>query len=116
MLISMTITCAFVIFAQGKVVYKPLYGTTTEDCNLDFSTIVSVSRNYTDISPPKGFNVLKMSFNWYIVMGALIVFIVSIPLSYISPVQSKAIDNRKLLSPIVHRFVKYKLTPQNDGD
>lgn len=57
----------------------------------------------------KGFNILDMSFNWYVVLGSFIVFAVGIPFSYILKPEKGEQFNVNLLSPIVQRFVNYEL-------
>lgn len=64
----------------------------------------------TDSPSDNGFNILDMSFNWYTVLGAIIVFAVGIPLSYILTPEKGTKFNVKLLSPIVQPFVSYELT------
>lgn len=62
-------------------------------------------------SPPKeSFNILNISFNWYMILGASVVFIVGIPLSYILPPGKDAKFDPKLLSPVIQPLFRYELT------
>uniref|UniRef100_T1PIW0 Sodium:solute symporter family protein n=1 Tax=Musca domestica TaxID=7370 RepID=T1PIW0_MUSDO len=57
----------------------------------------------------KGFHILDLSFNWYSTLGAIIVFAVGIPLSYILSPEKGAKFDVKLLSPIIQPFANYEL-------
>lgn len=57
----------------------------------------------------KDFNILDMSFNWYVLLGTLIVFAVGIPFSYILSPEKCAKFDIKPLSPVIQPFVKYEL-------
>lgn len=57
----------------------------------------------------KGFSILDMSFNWYVVLGTFIVFAVGIPVSYIVKPEKGEKFDVNLLSPLVQPFVHYEL-------
>lgn len=63
----------------------------------------------TETLAEKGFNILDMSFNWYVVLGTFIVFAVGVPLSYILEPEKGAKFDVKLLSPLIQPFVNYEL-------
>lgn len=69
---------------------------------------------HQDIPVDKGFNILDLSFNWYVTLGAIIVFVVGIPLSYILTPEKGTKYDAKLLSPIIQPFVKYELAQEEE--
>ncbi|XP_073819350.1 sodium-coupled monocarboxylate transporter 2-like [Musca autumnalis] len=77
----------------------------------NMSPLLPTAANILDNIPAsdKGFNILDLSFNWYVTLGAIIVFVVGIPLSYILKPEKTAKFDVKLLSPIIQPFAKYEL-------
>ncbi|KAH8382313.1 hypothetical protein KR009_002884 [Drosophila setifemur] len=88
----------------------PLNGTFTTELPLNTSSSALLSLT-TEI-PPKdeGFSILDLTFNWYVVVGFIITWVVAIPLSYILKDHPDAKLDPKLLSPVVQPFVNYELT------
>ncbi|XP_013102156.2 sodium-coupled monocarboxylate transporter 2 [Stomoxys calcitrans] len=99
--------------SQGRNHYEPLPSSVEACPALNVTTIplfsnLSLSHNH-NTSIDKGFNILDLSFNWYVTLGTIIVFAVGIPLSYILPPDKGTKFDVKLLSPIIQPFVKYEL-------
>uniref|UniRef100_A0A1B0BS69 Sodium-coupled monocarboxylate transporter 2 n=1 Tax=Glossina palpalis gambiensis TaxID=67801 RepID=A0A1B0BS69_9MUSC len=110
---SMLTMLVIVLGAQGGISYEPL-PTSTESC-VNGSNLMQNFENFTSLlltdSPPKdSFNILNVSFNWYMVLGASVVFIVGIPLSYILPPGKDAKFDPKFLSPVIQPLLRYELT------
>ncbi|XP_065354579.1 sodium-coupled monocarboxylate transporter 2-like [Calliphora vicina] len=110
---SMLTMLVIVILAQGRLHYQTL-PSSVEYCPVlnmtqsNISPLVNLPLQ-TEIPLDKGFNILDMSFNWYVVLGTFIVFAVGIPFSYILTPEKGAKFDVKLLSPIIQPFVNYEL-------
>ncbi|XP_075146357.1 sodium-dependent multivitamin transporter [Haematobia irritans] len=110
---SMLTMLYIVTASQGRNHYTPLPGS-IEACPVLNITTPSTSQISDlpltqDIPSDKEFNILDLSFNWYVTLGSIIVFAVGIPLSYILKPEEGTKYNVKLLSPIIQPFVKYEL-------
>ncbi|XP_037947006.1 sodium-coupled monocarboxylate transporter 1-like [Teleopsis dalmanni] len=111
---SMLAMLVIILGAQGRIHYKtlPLTLDGCEELNKTIasttSTLLHSTQHGTNAS--EGFNIFDLSFNWYVVVGAIILFVVGIPLSYIIPPEKDEKFNPKLLSPILQYFMKYELT------
>lgn len=53
----------------------------------------------------KPFDIFRLSFPWYAVVGSLLIWLVGIPLSYLMQPDSKNTVDVKLLAPVVRRLV-----------
>uniref|UniRef100_A0A1A9WF67 Sodium-dependent multivitamin transporter n=1 Tax=Glossina brevipalpis TaxID=37001 RepID=A0A1A9WF67_9MUSC len=111
---SMLTMLVIVLGAQSRINYEPL-PTSTESC-INVNSLKENNENFTSSfsmdSPPAkdSFSILNISFNWYMVLGAFIVFIVGIPLSYILPPGKDAKYDPNLLSPVIQPLFRYELT------
>ncbi|RZC34409.1 SSF domain containing protein [Asbolus verrucosus] len=89
-----------------KYHYKPL---SVEKC--DSFNITSIIRNITTTSSTdfdlhsQPFFLFRVSFYWYPVIGALIVIVVGLLVTWICKEENENKYNKDLYSPIVHRFV-----------
>ncbi|XP_017488496.1 PREDICTED: sodium-coupled monocarboxylate transporter 2, partial [Rhagoletis zephyria] len=114
---SMVAMFVIVMGAQGRLHYSAL-PTSVENCPTANATLSSNSTSFYTTSATEtpststatSFNIFDLSFNWYVMVGNFIVFLVAIPLSYIVPAEKDYKWDLKLLSPVVHPFVKYELT------
>ncbi|KAH8355921.1 hypothetical protein KR200_002246 [Drosophila serrata] len=113
---SITVMASIVICSWGRNHYDTL-PKTTEGCpapNLNGSlpsTAASLLLQSTTEVPAKdeGFSILDLTFNWYVVVGFIITWLVAIPLSHILKPKSDYKLDPKLLSPVVQPFVNYEL-------
>ncbi|KAI8124518.1 Sodium-coupled monocarboxylate transporter 2 [Lucilia cuprina] len=110
---SMLAMLIIVLAAQGRLHYKTLPGSVEycPDLNITLSNtspLLNMALETTDFTD-KAFNILDMSFNWYVVLGTLIVFGVGVPFSYILTPEKGAKFDVKLLSPLIQPFVNYEL-------
>ncbi|KAH8332877.1 hypothetical protein KR074_012352 [Drosophila pseudoananassae] len=110
-LASIVCMASIVILSWGRNHYDTL-PKHTDGCpgtfNETLTTPSSVLLSSTAETPIKyeGFSILDLSFNWYVVVGFLITWLVGIPLSYVLKDRSKL--DPKLLSPVVQPFVNYQ--------
>ncbi|KAH8313671.1 hypothetical protein KR067_009995 [Drosophila pandora] len=111
-LASIACMASIVIFSWGRNHYEPL-PKSTDGCpagpfNETLSTQSSLLLSSTAETPLKdeGFSILDLSFNWYVVVGFIITWLVALPLSYVLKDRSKL--DPKLLSPVIHPFVGYQ--------
>lgn len=112
--------------ARGTLRYDPL-PTSTEACtnyNITAQDIYNTRFNSLPEAPAvHPLDISKMSFQWYVVVGSLLVWVIAIPLSYImKPEKTEQIDP-KLYAPIVQKFLpkemelEYSEVPLNEkGD
>ncbi|KAH8284099.1 hypothetical protein KR054_010383 [Drosophila jambulina] len=113
---SIAVMASIVICSWGRNHYDTL-PKTTEGCpalNVNetlSSTAASLLLSSTTEAPAKdeGFSILDLSFNWYVVVGFILTWLVAIPLSYILKPKSDYKLDPKLLSPVVQPFVNYEL-------
>ncbi|XP_065354580.1 sodium-coupled monocarboxylate transporter 2-like [Calliphora vicina] len=115
---SMLTMLVIVILAQGRLHYQTL------PRSVDYCPVLNMTQSNisplvnlplpTEIPLDKGFNILDMSFNWYVVLGTFIVFAVGIPFSYILTPEKGAKFDVKLLSSIIQPFVNYELAQVNE--
>ncbi|XP_017144545.1 sodium-coupled monocarboxylate transporter 2 [Drosophila miranda] len=61
-----------------------------------------------------GFSILDLSFNWYVVVGFAVTWLVAVPLSYILKQRADVKLDPKLLSPVVQPFVRYELAQADE--
>ncbi|XP_053690872.1 sodium-coupled monocarboxylate transporter 2-like [Sabethes cyaneus] len=71
-------------------------------------TQTSVPQMFQEASP--GFSIYNISFVWYSTVGALLVFLVGIPVSYFTGSQSLSQMNAKLLAPMAQWMLASKKT------
>ncbi|XP_061392469.1 sodium-coupled monocarboxylate transporter 2 [Musca vetustissima] len=108
---SMVVMIYVVGASQGRNQYATL-PSSVEACpalNMTSSNMSTYQQTFDSIDPEKGFNILDLSFNWYVTLGAIVVFAVGIPLSYILEPEKGAKFDVKLLSPIIQPFAKYEM-------
>ncbi|XP_055848233.1 sodium-coupled monocarboxylate transporter 1-like [Episyrphus balteatus] len=92
----------------GELSYAPL-PTRTDGCLNNITLNTSIFKdNFREESFPKdiGFNMFDISFYWYKFIGVVLVWIIAVPLSYLTP-ERKAV-NVNLLSPFVKNIMKRK--------
>ncbi|XP_055850583.1 sodium-coupled monocarboxylate transporter 2-like [Episyrphus balteatus] len=102
---------------NGRLVYKTLPSRVDGCDRFNFTHHSSI---FTQIPKPirdgpefnDEFSIFDISFNWYKFIGAILVWVVAIPLSYIMP-NDKKLDP-KLLSPVISPFVKYDAVNTED--
>ncbi|EDW84257.1 uncharacterized protein Dwil_GK14044 [Drosophila willistoni] len=85
-------------------------------------TAIPVERT-TAFGSNRDFSIYDISFYWYKVLGAILVFLWAIPMSYICPSDEADKKDPKLFSPFVRKFLKMIPTelefdelPQKDPD
>ncbi|KAH8257753.1 hypothetical protein KR038_000118 [Drosophila bunnanda] len=113
---SIAVMASIVISSWGRNHYDTL-PKTTEGCPASSlnetlsSTAASLLLQSTTEAPAKdeGFSILDLTFNWYVVMGFILTWLVAVPLSYILKPKSDYKLDPKLLSPVVQPFVNYEL-------
>ncbi|XP_017026710.1 sodium-coupled monocarboxylate transporter 2 [Drosophila kikkawai] len=113
---SIAIMSTIVICSWGRNHYDTL-PKTTEGCPASSvnetltSTAASLQLSSTTEAPLKdeGFSILDLTFNWYVVVGFILTWLVAIPLSFILKPKSDYKLDPKLLSPVVQPFVNYEL-------
>ncbi|KAH8338598.1 hypothetical protein KR059_012204 [Drosophila kikkawai] len=113
---SIAIMATIVICSWGRNHYDTL-PKTTEGCPASSvnetltSTAASLLLSSTTEAPLKdeGFSILDLTFNWYVVVGFILTWLVAIPLSFILKPKSDYKLDPKLLSPVVQPFVNYEL-------
>uniref|UniRef100_T1GDF5 Uncharacterized protein n=1 Tax=Megaselia scalaris TaxID=36166 RepID=T1GDF5_MEGSC len=82
--------------------YYPL-PTSVEKCDaLNINATMILLENIPKADP---FDIWKMSFVWYSVVGSLLVWIIGIPLSYLMAPNKDEISNINLYAPIVKRIL-----------
>ncbi|KAH8276206.1 hypothetical protein KR026_004595 [Drosophila bipectinata] len=103
-----------VVLSWGRNQYDPL-SQSTEGCPASIlnTTLLSDSMLRQASETPldeKGSSILDLSFNWYVAVGFLITWLVSLPLSYVLKEEPNAKRDPKLLSPVIRPFVNYEMT------
>ncbi|XP_055379150.1 uncharacterized protein LOC129610562 [Condylostylus longicornis] len=88
--------------------YQPL-DTSVQNCEklLNTTLVISAKKFDEDLySHTEEFSIFKISFYWYTVIGALIVLVISVPLSIcFRPAKEKELDIN-LFPPIIHSLIK----------
>ncbi|KAM7362744.1 uncharacterized protein ACRADG_013305 [Cochliomyia hominivorax] len=108
----------------GYIKYKPL-PTSLDRCEAyNFQSLlqnsnISLSQSANDNPFVTGgfnqpFNFYDISFYWYKLLGAAVIFISAIPLSYIWKCDKEDKMNYQLYSPFVKRFLKKPLMPTSE--
>ncbi|XP_054746818.1 sodium-coupled monocarboxylate transporter 1 [Anastrepha obliqua] len=114
---SIITMCVIIIGAQGRLHYNSL-PMSVENCTATNATVLLSSTSTIGTTPTpsitESFNIFHLSFNWYAVTGSIVLFLVAIPLSYILPVEQNYKLNLKLLSPVLHPFLRYELPPTEE--
>ncbi|XP_021704595.1 sodium-coupled monocarboxylate transporter 2 isoform X2 [Aedes aegypti] len=95
---------------NGELSYPPK-PTSVEGCaeygfNVTQSVLVQSMNDVSD----NGFSIYKMSFVWYSTVGTFLVFLVGIPVSYLTGSQDLSKMHAKLISPVVHRWLPKEVT------
>lgn len=105
--------------AQNRLHYTSL-PFSIEECSQEninksiFSNSTSALGNLPNSAESESFCLFDLSFNWYVTIGCLIVFLVAIPLSYILPAEKDYKLNIKLLSPVLHPFLNYNIVDMDE--
>ncbi|XP_001358854.3 sodium-coupled monocarboxylate transporter 2 [Drosophila pseudoobscura] len=107
-----------VILSWGRNHYDTL-PTRVDNCPapaLNATTTVSPLSPSTTAAAHTGdeFSILDLSFNWYVVVGFAITWLVAVPLSYILKQRADVKLDPKLLSPVVQPFVRYELAQADE--
>lgn len=113
-LTSISCMIYIIVGSWGRNHYETLL-TSTENCpgqNVT-TTVASVFLHANETIVTKlddGFNILDLSFNWYVAVGFIITWFVGLTLSYLLSPADDAKFDPKLLSPVIQSFVHYELT------
>lgn len=97
---------------NGDLSYPPK-PTSVEGCaEYGFNVTQSVLGQSTAVTDNSsgGFSIYKMSFVWYSTVGTFLVFLVGIPVSYLTGSQDLSKMHAKLISPVVHRWLPKEIT------
>lgn len=65
-----------------------------------------------DIAPPEVFFLHRVSFMWYSLMGTLTVFLVGLPVSYLTSPPSASQTKLEYFSPVVRKFLPQDIKQQ----
>ncbi|XP_055375052.1 sodium-coupled monocarboxylate transporter 2-like isoform X2 [Condylostylus longicornis] len=106
LLMSYIVIGAQIEIANGNLKYIPL-PTSTDGCEKDSFTLSENLTTSSTIPISKDdqlFSIHKISFNWYVVIGAVSVWIFGVPLSYILKNTDKKLK-RNLVSPVIENFI-----------
>ncbi|XP_016948983.1 sodium-coupled monocarboxylate transporter 2 isoform X1 [Drosophila biarmipes] len=114
-LASIVCMATIVILSWGRNHYDPL-PMSSASCpappsNATIGTGATLFHGSKDPVGEEGFSILDLSFNWYMVAGFVITWLVALPLSYILKPRSDFKLDPKLLSPVVRHFAIFKPTP-----
>ncbi|XP_034662722.1 sodium-coupled monocarboxylate transporter 2 [Drosophila subobscura] len=118
---SIACMATIVIFSWGRNHYDTLptridncpavaLNGTTSTTTSTVSPLIQTAHSQTEES----FSILDLSFNWYVVVGFIITWLVAVPLSYILKQRADAKLDPKLLSPVVQPFVSYELAQADE--
>ncbi|XP_017844652.1 sodium-coupled monocarboxylate transporter 2 [Drosophila busckii] len=124
--IVVSLSCMIVILicSWGRNQY-PFLPSSVDNCpslnaSLDVtSTLASLINTTTTAATTLDettFNILDLSFNWYSVLGFILMWLVGVPLSYLLKPAPDANFDAKLLSPIIKPFLNYELAPSRELD
>lgn len=107
---SWIITGAQFAIKRGELSYPPL-PTSVEGCSeYGFNvTQPALDEPNTDGSIDE-FSIYKISFVWYSTVGTFLVFLVAIPVSYLTGSQDLSKMQAKLISPVVHWMLPKEVT------
>lgn len=97
---------------NGDLSYPPK-PTSVEGCaEYGFNVTQSVLGQSTAVTDDSsgGFSIYNMSFVWYSTVGTFLVFLVGIPVSYLTGSQDLSKMHAKLISPVVHRWLPKEIT------
>ncbi|XP_055904619.1 sodium-coupled monocarboxylate transporter 2-like [Eupeodes corollae] len=121
---SMMAVLCLIIGAQKRIKaaelsYTPL-PTRIDNCNhfnyrdLNISIFKDNNREFTSIHKNIEFSIFDISFHWYKFTGAVLVWIIAIPLSYLIP--EKNVPNLNLLSPFIKNYMERKSKTLEDHE
>ncbi|XP_030379828.1 sodium-coupled monocarboxylate transporter 2-like [Scaptodrosophila lebanonensis] len=133
-LFSITVMASIIIKAQmsieaGHIKYVPL-PTSIDQCEArNFPRILNAINTTTTVSPftekpplvtdafssNREFSIFEISFQWYRFLGALLVFVWAIPMSYVWTSDRRGKQSSKLFSPFVRRFLSESNTEEPEG-
>lgn len=111
--LSMMLSVGIVLVSKVQMAvdgfkYEP-YPSSIEGCSsMNITVKDSILMRLNDLPPsatPEPFDILKLSFQWYIVLGSSLIWVIGVPLSFLMKPDTKEKVDPKLFPSIIQKFL-----------